>query len=79
MNMGKYLISNIIGTAFIALLGLLMGLFISWIAGFIWPESVTRVIPIVVFVIAMLGVPGIWVSNWNLMKLEQFLDDESEG
>ena len=78
MNMGKYLI-NIIGTAFIALLGLLMGLFISWIAGFIWPESVTRVIPIVVFAIAMLGVPGIWVSNWNLMKLEQFLDDESEG
>ena len=76
MGMGKFLISNIIGTVFVALLGLLMGLFISWIAGFIFPESFTKMIPIVVFILFMLGVPGIWASNWNRMKLEQFLNDD---
>lgn len=78
MNMGKFLLGNIIGTAFIALLGWLIGLFVSWIAGFIFPESITQVIPIVVLVLSLLGVPRIWASNWNRMKLEQFLNDESE-
>lgn len=75
MNLGKFLLANIIGTIFIALVGLLMGFFVSWIAGFIFPESFTRVIPVIVFIISMLGVPGIWASNWNRMQYESLMRD----
>ncbi len=71
MNIGKFIIGNVIGTIFIALLGLLTGMFLSWLAGFLFPESVKPIITGIVFVSAMLGVPGLWVTNWRRMKAAQ--------
>lgn len=75
MNIGKYIIGNLFGTILIALLGLLMGAFISWIAGFFLPESAKPIIAGIVFVLFMLGVPSIWVSNWNRMKLVEAIEE----
>lgn len=81
MSFGKFVISNIVGTVFVALLGLLMGVFISWIAGFFLPESYKPIVAGVVFVLFMLGVPSIWVQNWRKYQLMKLMasDYEEDG
>lgn len=82
MSMGKFVVANLLGTAFIALLGFLMGTFISWIAGFFLPESVKPIITGVIFVLFMLGVPGIWATNWQKYQLAKLMaseDEENDG
>lgn len=76
MNIGKFVITNLLGTVFIALLGLLMGAFISWIAGFFLPESAKPIITGIIFILFMLGVPGIWVQNWHKYQLAKLMASE---
>lgn len=78
MSFGKFVISNIIGTAFVALLGLLAGAILSWIAGFFLPESAKQTIMGVVFVLFMLGVPSIWSQNWHRYQVAKLLTSELE-
>lgn len=78
MNMVKYLISNLLGTAFIALLGIVVGTLISWIAGIFLPESMKPLITGFFFILFMLGVPGIWVLNWKRMKTMETVQELSQ-
>lgn len=75
MSFGRFLLGNVIGTALVVLVGLLMGMFVSWIAGLFLPESIKPMIAGAVFVLAMLGIPGIWVSNWRRYQLMKLVDD----
>ena len=68
MSFPKFLLSNVLGIAFVALIGLLLGSLAEWFVGLFVHNSLPSFLKLAIIIAALLGVPGIFRSNWLSYK-----------